>query len=75
MGVNQPLDISIHGEGRPLIPHPNDKSWNGLTLPWMAYGYGVSLTPLQILSFYNAVANDGELVKPIFVKKNIRSAT
>ena len=70
MGVNQPLDISIHGEGRPLIPHPNDKSWNGLTLPWMAYGYGVSLTPLQILSFYNAVANDGELVKPIFVKKN-----
>ena len=36
----------------------------------MAFGYGVSLTPLQILAFYNAVANDGELIKPIFVKNN-----
>ena len=70
MGVNKPLDLSIKGEGRPVIPHPSDKNWNGLTLPWMAYGYGVSLTPLQILAFYNAVANDGELVKPIFIKKN-----
>ncbi len=70
MGVNKPLDLSIKGEGRPVIPHPTDKNWNGLTLPWMAYGYGVSLTPLQILAFYNAVANDGELVKPIFIKKN-----
>ena len=70
MGINQSLGISIKGEGKPKIPHPNDKNWNGLSLPWMAYGYGVSLTPMQILSFYNAIANNGELLKPLFVKKS-----
>ncbi len=68
LGMNLPLDISISGEGVPKIPHPNDKSWNGITLPWMAYGYGVSLTPLQTLTFYNAVANQGEMIKPQFIK-------
>ena len=58
------------GEGKPKIPHPEDKNWNGLSLPWMAYGYGVSLTPIQILSYYNAIANNGELLKPLFVKTN-----
>ena len=70
MGLNQTLGISILGEGKPKIPHPDDKNWNGLSLPWMAYGYGVSLTPMQILSYYNAIANNGELLKPLFVKKN-----
>lgn len=67
MGLNSKLNLSIKGEGEPKIPHPNDKSWNGLSLPWMAYGYGVSLTPIQILTFYNAVANNGELLKPVFI--------
>ena len=70
MGLNSILNLSIKGEGKPKIPHPKDKSWNGLSLPWMAYGYGVSLTPIQTLAFYNAIANDGELLKPIFVNKN-----
>ena len=52
------------------IPHPLDSDWNGLSLPWMSYGYGVSLTPLQILSFYNAVANDGIMVKPTFLESS-----
>src|SRR5690606_16861712 len=70
MGLNNRLDLAIKGEGKPVIPHPNDKdSWSGITLPWMAYGYGVSLTPLQILTFYNAVANDGEMVKPMLIKE------
>ena len=69
MGLNSILNLSIKGEGEPKIPHPKDKNWNGLSLPWMAYGYGVSLTPLQILSFYNAVANDGELLKPVFINR------
>jgi len=67
MGLNSKLNLSIKGEGEPKIPHQNDKSWNGLSLPWMAYGYGVSLTPIQILTFYNAVANNGELLKPVFI--------
>ena len=69
MGLNSILNLSIKGEGKPRIPHPKDKSWNGLSLPWMAYGYGVLLTPLQTLAFYNAVANNGELLKPVFINK------
>jgi len=69
MGVNKRLGVSIKGEPKPKIPYPSDKDWDGLDLPWMAYGYGVSMTPLQILSFYNAVANDGELLRPQFIEK------
>ena len=67
MGLNEKLNLDFKGEGKPFIPHPNDKLWSGISLPWMAYGYGVSLTPLQTLTFYNAIANNGEMVKPRFV--------
>ena len=70
MGINKPLGLTIWGEGEPKIPHPNDKKeWDRLDLPWMAYGYGVALTPLQILAFYNAIANNGVMVKPRFIYK------
>jgi cell division protein FtsI (penicillin-binding protein 3) len=70
MNIDQKIGLPLKGEGTPYIPDPNDKmKWNGLSLPWMAYGYGVMLTPLQILTFYNAVANNGEMVKPRFVKE------
>ncbi|RLD29680.1 MAG: penicillin-binding protein [Bacteroidetes bacterium] len=69
MELNNTLDLPIIGEGKPKITHPSDKkNWDGLDLPWMAFGYGVSLTPLQTLTFYNAIANDGEMVKPRFLK-------
>ena len=67
MGLNKNLGLPIRGEGQPKIPYPSDTDWDGLDLPWMAYGYGVSLTPLQILTFYNAVANGGEMVQPQFL--------
>lgn len=69
MGLNKPLGLPFEGEGVPFIPQPGTKRWNGTSLPWMAFGYGVSMTPLQSLAIYNAVANDGEMVKPIFVKE------
>lgn len=70
MGLNNTLDLPIIGEGKPKITHPSDKkNWDGLDLPWMAFGYGVSLTPLQTLTFYNAIANNGEMVKPRFLKE------
>ncbi len=68
-GLNNKLDLPIKGEGVPKVPHPNDKDWSGISLQWMAYGYGVSLTPLQTLTFYNAIANGGEMVKPRFIKE------
>jgi cell division protein FtsI (penicillin-binding protein 3) len=69
MNLDQTLGLPIRGEGKPIIPHPDDKSWSGTSLAWMSYGYGVQLTPLQTLTFYNAIANDGKMVKPKFVKE------
>ncbi|MFL2591084.1 MAG: penicillin-binding protein [Flavobacteriaceae bacterium] len=69
MGLNDVLGLSIKGEGKPMIPYPGEKNWSGISLPWMAFGYGIKLTPLQILSFYNGIANGGEIVKPRFIYK------
>ena len=71
MGLKDSLGLAIIGEGKSIIPDPRIKNnrWSGIALQWMAYGYGVSFTPLQILTFYNAVANGGEMVKPRFLKE------
>ena len=70
MGLNDQLDLELIGEGKPIFTHPSDKkNWDGLDLPWMAFGYGISLTPLQTLTFYNAIANNGKMVKPRFLKE------
>ena len=67
MNLNQKTGIEFKGEGIPLIRYPGDEGWSGLSLPWMSIGYEIKLTPLQILTFYNAVANNGEMLKPLFV--------
>ncbi|WP_203256713.1 penicillin-binding protein [Hyunsoonleella ulvae] len=71
MNLNNKLNLPIIGEGEAIIPDPRikNKRWSGIALPWMAFGYGVSFTPLQTLTFYNAVANDGIMVKPRFLKE------
>jgi cell division protein FtsI (penicillin-binding protein 3) len=69
LGLNKPLGLPFKGEGRSIIPQPSDKSWSAISLPWMAFGYGVSVTPLQTLTLYNAIANNGEMVKPLFVQE------
>ena len=69
MKLNEKINTPIGGEPLPIMPHPSDEDWNSISLPWMAFGYGVYLTPIQILTFYNAVANNGEMVKPKFVNK------
>ena len=72
MHLDQKLGLPIKGEGAPEIPSPGDKKWSKNALPSIAYGYNLQLTPLQTLTFYNAIANNGEMVKPRFVKE-IRS--
>ena len=67
-GFTKPVGFQIKGEGLPKIPTPKDKSWSKISLEWMSWGYGVSVTPMQTLMFYNAVANNGVMVKPRFVK-------
>lgn len=70
MKLGEPLQIDIPGEGRPFIKDPADRqNWYGTTLPWMSIGYELQLTPLQLLTFYNAIANDGKMVKPQFVRE------
>lgn len=68
LGLHEPLGLPIKGEGTPYIPKPGDANWSGITLPWMAFGYQVSFTPLQVLTLYNAVANDGVMIKPRFIE-------
>ncbi len=75
MKLNQTLDLQIQGEGTPLIRYPGDKLWSGLSLPMMSHGYEVQMTPLQILTFYNAVANDGRMMRPRFVTEIIRNGS
>jgi cell division protein FtsI (penicillin-binding protein 3) len=75
MRLNKPLDLQIKGEGEPLIRYPGDKLWSGVSLPMMSHGYEVQLTPLQILTFYNAVANDGKMMRPIFVTAIMRNGS
>ena len=65
--LSKPLGLQINGETIPKFKRPTDKDWSGITLPWMAYGYGLEISPLQTLTLYNAVANDGKMIKPIFV--------
>jgi cell division protein FtsI (penicillin-binding protein 3) len=69
MNLNDPLNLEIKGEGKPRIKYPGDKLWSGISLPMMSIGYEVRLTPLQILTFYNAVANGGKMMKPMLVQK------
>ncbi len=68
-GLTKDLDLPIIGEGKPVIPRPGDKIWSKNALPSMSYGYNLKLTPLQTLTFYNAIANNGVLVKPRFIRE------
>jgi cell division protein FtsI (penicillin-binding protein 3) len=69
MGLGEPTGIEITGEGKPVIKNPTEKGWSGVTLPWMSVGYELQLTPLQVLAFYNAVANDGRMMRPYLVQE------
>lgn len=69
--LDQPTGIEIGGEENPIIKDPKDpkSEWSGTTLPWMSIGYELLLTPLQMLTFFNAVANEGRMMKPYLVQR------
>ncbi len=67
--LNEKLGLDIKGEGTPIIKDPSDTSWSGISLPWMSIGYEVKVTPMQILTLYNAVANNGKMLKPLLIKE------
>lgn len=68
MKLDQKIGIEIEGEAQPYIVHPTNNSWSGTSLPWMSIGYEVKMAPIHTLTFFNAIANNGEMVKPRFVK-------
>ena len=67
---NKPLDLMIPGSGKAKIRHPKDSIsyWSKTTLPWMSFGYETQVPPIYTLNFYNAIANNGKLIKPFLVK-------
>lgn len=70
LGIHLPLGIDLKGEAKPFLKDPVDKrNWYGTTLPQVSIGYEVKMTPLQTLTLYNAIANNGKMVKPQFVKE------
>lgn len=68
LGLNEPLDFEIPGAARPRITNPNDPQWSGTSLAWMSFGYETQIPPIYMLTFYNAIANHGKMVKPYVVK-------
>ena len=68
MKLNERLNIELIGEGRAQIPFPGEAGWSRLSLPMIAMGYEMKLTPLHVLTFYNAIANNGRMVTPYFIE-------
>jgi len=69
LGLAQPLGFQMAGEGKPYVKTPSDSSWSGISLPWISHGYEIKLSPLQTLTLYNAIANEGRMIRPIIVKE------
>jgi cell division protein FtsI (penicillin-binding protein 3) len=67
--LDQPSGIDLVGETDPIIKNPKSRTWSATTLPWMAFGYEVLVSPLQTLMLYNAVANNGVMMKPYLVNE------
>ena len=73
MSLNEALNLQIPGEGKPNIRRPKDGRWSKTALPWMSIGYETQIPPINTLTFYNAIANNGKMVKPKFVKAIMRN--
>ena len=72
MGLCTPLDLELPYPNSLLIKQPGSSGWSGVTLPWMSIGYSLRLTPLHILTFYNAIANNGVMVSPLFTTQILK---
>ena len=73
IGMDTNLNIEIPGAGKPKLRWPGDKYWSRYSLPWMSFGYEVQIPPIQMLTFFNAIANDGKMVRPMFVKDILKN--
>ncbi|HTN35904.1 MAG TPA: penicillin-binding protein [Arachidicoccus sp.] len=67
IGLGKVTGVDIEGERHPFIYTPQSKLWSATTLPWMAFGYNTLISPLGIAMLYNAIANNGVMMKPYLV--------
>ena len=72
MGLSTPIDLELPYPNNLLIKQPGKSGWSGVTLPWMSIGYSLRLSPIHMLTFYNAIANEGVMVKPLFTSKILK---
>ena len=72
MSIDQPLHLQIAGEGKPNIRGPKERYFAKTTLPWMSIGYETQVPPINIITFYNGIANNGVSIRPKFVKAAVR---
>jgi cell division protein FtsI (penicillin-binding protein 3) len=79
IGIGADLQLPIVGYLPPKIRMPNTKTtnkaeyWSKTTLPWMSIGYETQIAPINTVAFYNAIANDGKMMRPRFVKQIMRN--
>ncbi|MDR1225200.1 MAG: PASTA domain-containing protein [Tannerella sp.] len=73
IGMDADLRVEIPGAGKPKLRRPGDRYWSKTSLPWMSFGYEVQIPPIQTLTFFNAIANDGKMVRPMFVKDILKN--
>ena len=69
VGINADLNLEIQGAGRAIIRTPESSLWSVLSLTRMSYGYEVLIPPINTLAFFNAIANDGKMIQPVFTKE------
>ena len=62
------FELEESGSARPRIPDPKSAGWTIYDLVSVAIGYSVRVTPLQVATFYNAIANNGKMMKPYVVE-------
>ena len=78
VGIHEDLKLPIEGYRPPIIRMPDTKTtdrskyWSKTTLPWMSIGYETQIAPINTLAFYNAIANDGRMMQPRFVKRLVK---
>ncbi|MGB0522814.1 MAG: penicillin-binding protein [Flammeovirgaceae bacterium] len=70
--LTKPIGFQMMGEGEPNVNQPGSEMWSGCSLPWMAIGYEVQVSPLHLVAFYNAIANGGKMIEPLLVKRVLR---
>ena len=79
IGIHEDLKLPLVGYHTPLIRMPDTKTtdrakyWSKTTLPWMSIGYETQIAPINTVAFYNAIANDGKMMQPRFIKQLVKN--